>query len=94
MSKVVDIESLKNKYFHRIGTQFDNAILVAENEFLIDAYTKADIEKEINEVLDKIRAKIAKRTIEQGFHADEWSISYDELMKIIDKCKKERSDKK
>ena len=36
-------------------------------------------------VLDKIRAKIAKRTIEQGFYADEWSISYNELMKIIDK---------
>ena len=35
--------------------------------------------------LDKIKAKIAKRTIEQGFDADEWSISYDELMKIIDK---------
>lgn len=35
--------------------------------------------------LDKIKAKIAKRTIEQGFDADEWSISYNELMKIIDK---------
>ena len=40
-------------------------------------------------VLDKIKAKIAKRTIEQGFHADEWSISYNELMKIIDKYKTE-----
>lgn len=39
------------------------------------------------DVLDKIRAEIAKRTIEQGFDADEWSISYDELIKIIDKYK-------
>ena len=38
-------------------------------------------------MLDKIRAEIAKRTIEQGFHTDEWSISYDELIKIIDKYK-------
>ena len=37
------------------------------------------------EVLEKIRSEIAKRTIDQGFDADEWSISYNELMKIIDK---------
>lgn len=42
-------------------------------------------EQGVFDVLDKIRAEIAKRTIEQGFDADEWSISYNELMKIIDK---------
>ena len=39
-------------------------------------------------VLNKIRTKIAKRTIEQGFEDDEWSISYNELMKIIDKAER------
>lgn len=47
-----------------------------------------ELEKRVK-ALDKIKSEIAKRTIEQGFDADEWSISYDELMKIIDKYKAE-----
>ena len=50
MIRVVDIECLKNKYFHRVGTQFDNAISVAEKEFLIDAYTKTDIVAMLTEI--------------------------------------------
>ena len=56
MSKVVDIKRLKNRYLHRIGAQFDNAIFVAENEFLIDAYTK----DEVIAMLDDIQSEIAK----------------------------------
>ena len=59
-----------NKKMNEIRNAYDNIT------------TKA-LEQDL--VLDKIKAKIAKRTIEQGFDADEWSISYNELMKIIDK---------
>lgn len=35
--------------------------------------------------LADIRAEIDKRTINQGFPKDEWCMSYNDIMKIIDK---------
>ena len=67
----VIVKAIKNGILHETVTEF------------ADRCRECGREK----VLDKIKAKIAKRTIEQGFDADEWSISYDELMKIIDKYK-------
>ncbi len=75
MIKVADIEGLKNKYFHRVGTQFDNAILVAEKEFLIDAYTKADMVA----MLEEIQLEIEKLDP----FGDEWNDSLDACSNII-----------
>ena len=79
-------EKSKAKKFDILHFVADNAGL-STFEAIEKAYNMGVSEQE--SVLDKIKAEIAKRTIEQGFHADEWSISYDELMKIIDKYKGE-----
>ena len=63
MTKLVDIELMKKKYFHCVGTQFDNAIFVAEKEFLVDAYTKADMIGILKEIQMEFEEKI------QGYEA-------------------------
>lgn len=78
---MTDREYIENKVRHAFNKGYDLGFM--------DGKEKA---KSQEPILDKIRAEIAKRTIEQGFHADEWSISYDELMKIIDKYKGESEE--
>lgn len=35
---------------------------------------------------DKFKQALDKRILEQGFDEDEWSISYNELIKMMKKC--------
>lgn len=83
MNKLADIERLKKEYLHRVGTQFDNAIFVAEKQFLIDAYTK----DEIVSMFDKIRAEIRKKIAFNSFN--EGYVLYDDIVEVLDKYKAE-----
>ncbi len=57
------------------------------NEYL-DIAMERVIKQEVNAVLNKIRNEAANITINQGFDANECAISYNELLKIINKYAK------
>lgn len=55
MNKYCNIQKFKNRYYHMIGTQFDNAIIEMENDrFCEDVITI----NEFRSVLDNIETEI------------------------------------